>query len=105
MHWYLLLVEWYRAYPPLHLLSLEGIVELSEGNNPLTAREREVLRVATMGLSIAEVARSINLSVGTVRNYLSTAIQKLTAHNCTEATRIAEQKGYPYGAISGAQKR
>jgi len=67
---------------------------LSEGNNPLTAREREVLRVAATGLSIAEVARSISLSDGTVRNYLSSAIQKLEAHNSTEAARIAERKGW-----------
>ena len=67
---------------------------LSEGNNPLTAREREVLRVAATGLSIADVARSINLSDGTVRNYLSSAIQKLEARNSTEAARIAEQKGW-----------
>jgi two-component system response regulator DesR len=66
----------------------------SEGNNPLTAREREVLRVAATGLSIADVARSINLSDGTVRNYLSSAIQKLDARNSTEAARIAEQKGW-----------
>lgn len=67
---------------------------LSEGNNPLTAREREVLRVAATGLSIAEVARSISLSDGTVRNYLSSAIQKLETHNSTEAARIAERKGW-----------
>ncbi len=67
---------------------------LSEGNNPLTAREREVLRVAATGLSIAEIARSISLSDGTVRNYLSSAIQKLEAHNSTEAARIAERKGW-----------
>ena len=52
------------------------------------------LRVAATGLSIAEVARSISLSDGTVRNYLSSAIQKLEARNSTEAARIAEQKGW-----------
>jgi two-component system response regulator DesR len=67
---------------------------LSEGHNPLTAREREVLRVTATGLSIADVARSISLSDGTVRNYLSSAIQKLEARNSTEAARIAEQKGW-----------
>jgi two-component system response regulator DesR len=67
---------------------------LSEGNNPLTERERDVLAAATSGASIAEIAASLVLSEGTVRNYLSVAIQKLGAHNRVEAARIAEQKGW-----------
>ncbi len=66
----------------------------SEGNNPLTEREREVLATATRGASIAEIATSLFLSEGTVRNYLSVAIQKLDAHNRIEAAHIAEQKGW-----------
>ena len=67
---------------------------LSEGDNPLTEREREVLAAAADGASIAEIADALYLSEGTVRNYLSAAIQKLGAHNRVEAARIAEQKGW-----------
>ncbi|GAC1350510.1 MAG: response regulator transcription factor [Ktedonobacteraceae bacterium] len=71
-----------------------AIAALSEGNNPLTERERDVLAAATRGASIAEIAASLFLSEGTVRNYLSVAIQKLGAHNRIEAAHIAEQKGW-----------
>ncbi len=67
---------------------------LSEGNNPLTERERSVLAAATHGASIAEIASSLFLSEGTVRNYLSVAIQKLGAHNRVEAAHIAEENGW-----------
>jgi two-component system response regulator DesR len=67
---------------------------LSEGNNPLTDREREVLAASARGASIAEIASSLSLSEGTVRNYLSEAIQKLGARNRTEAAHLAEQKGW-----------
>ena len=71
-----------------------AMAALSEGNNPLTERERDVLAAATGGASISEIASSLSLSEGTVRNYLSVAIQKLNAHNRTEAARIAEEKGW-----------
>ena len=71
-----------------------AMAALSEGNNPLTERERDVLAAATRGASIAEIAASLFLSEGTVRNYLSVAIQKLGAHNRIEAAHIAEQKGW-----------
>jgi two-component system response regulator DesR len=71
-----------------------AMAALSEGNNPLTERERAVLSAATRGASIAEIAASLFLSEGTVRNYLSVAIQKLGAHNRIEAAHIAEQKGW-----------
>jgi two-component system response regulator DesR len=67
---------------------------LSEGSNPLTERERDVLAAATGGAGIAEIAASLALSEGTVRNYLSDAIQKLGARNRIEAARIAAQKGW-----------
>jgi two-component system response regulator DesR len=67
---------------------------LSEGNNPLTDRERDVLAAATRGASIADIAASLYLSEGTVRNYLSVAMQKLGARNRIEAAHIAEQKGW-----------
>ena len=67
---------------------------LSDGNNPLTERERETLAAAAHGASVAEIAAMLALSEGTVRNYLSTAIQKLGAQNRVEAAHIAEQKGW-----------
>jgi two-component system response regulator DesR len=67
---------------------------LTEGNNPLTNREREVLSVALSGASLADIAAQLTLSEGTVRNHLSTAIQKLGAQNRMEAARMAEQKGW-----------
>jgi two-component system response regulator DesR len=71
-----------------------AMAALSEGGNPLTEREREVLGVAARGASIAEIADALALSEGTVRNYLSVAIQKLGAHNRVEAARVAEEKGW-----------
>jgi two-component system response regulator DesR len=67
---------------------------LSEGNSPLTDREREVLAAAEDGATIEDVARKLYLSEGTVRNYLSTAIKKLGARNRVEAARLAERKGW-----------
>ncbi len=67
---------------------------LSDGVSPLTDRERDVLAAAAHGASIAEIAASLYLSEGTVRNYLSVAMQKLNAHNRIEAAHIAEEKGW-----------
>lgn len=71
-----------------------AMAALSEGHNPLTKRERAVLAAATHGASLTEIAASLVLSEGTVRNYLSGAIQKLRARNRIDAARIAEQKGW-----------
>ncbi|MGA2597301.1 MAG: response regulator transcription factor [Bryobacteraceae bacterium] len=62
--------------------------------DPLTDRERQVLQMAGDGAAGAEIATKLNLSEGTVRNYLSEAISKLGASNRTEAARIARQKGW-----------
>jgi two-component system response regulator DesR len=62
--------------------------------DPLTDRERQVLRLAAEGAAGADIADRLNLSEGTVRNYLSEAISKLGAANRTEAARIARQKGW-----------
>jgi two-component system response regulator DesR len=67
---------------------------LSAGVSPLSEREREVLVAGQGGASIAEIAQFLFLSEGTVRNYLSSAIQKLEASNRTEAARVAEEKGW-----------
>jgi two-component system, NarL family, response regulator DesR len=71
-----------------------AVTALSEGGNPLTEREREVLAASREDATVADIARRLFLSEGTVRNHLSTAIQKLEARNRAEATRIAEQKGW-----------
>lgn len=62
--------------------------------DPLTDRERLILRRAGEGETTAELARSLRLSEGTVRNYLSEAISKLGASNRIEAARIARDKGW-----------
>ncbi|GAA2924885.1 hypothetical protein GCM10020221_21100 [Streptomyces thioluteus] len=67
---------------------------LAEGASPLTERERAVLRASADGSTNAEVARALCLSPGTVRNYLSTVIQKTGARNRAEAVRIAREKGW-----------
>ena len=67
---------------------------LSEGDNPLTPRERQVLAAAIDGATIADIASKLMLSEGTVRNHLSVAIQKLGGRNRVEAARAAEEKGW-----------
>ena len=62
--------------------------------DPLTDRERQVLRLADEGCTGEFIARELKLSEGTVRNYLSEAIGKLGAANRVEAARIARQKGW-----------
>jgi two-component system response regulator DesR len=67
---------------------------LSEGDNPLTPREREALAAAVDGATVADIAARLGLSEGTVRNHLSVAIQKAGGRNRVEAARLAEQKGW-----------
>lgn len=62
--------------------------------NPLTERERDVLRLAEEGRSNKDIARLLDLSPGTVRNYLSEASAKLFAASRIEAGRIAREKGW-----------
>ena len=62
--------------------------------DPLTDRERQVLRLAAQGLSSAHIAATLALSEGTVRNYLSEAISKLGAQNRVEAANLARAKGW-----------
>jgi two-component system response regulator DesR len=71
-----------------------AMAALSEGENPLTAREREVLRASLEGASIAGIATALFLSEGTVRNHLSIAIKKLGGQNRIEAARLAEERGW-----------
>jgi two-component system response regulator DesR len=62
--------------------------------DPLTERERQVLRLAGEGLSANDIAERLSLTHGTVRNYLSEAISKLGVGNRIEAYRLAHQKGW-----------
>ncbi|MFT3761383.1 MAG: response regulator transcription factor [Pseudoxanthomonas sp.] len=62
--------------------------------DPLNDRERQVLRLAGEGATAGDIAERLNLSQGTVRNYLSEAIGKLGAGNRIEAYRLARQKGW-----------
>lgn len=66
----------------------------SGGEDPLSERERQVLRLAGEGKTSADIARQICLSEGTVRNYLSEAISKLNAGNRVEAFRLARDAGW-----------
>lgn len=67
---------------------------LASGASPLTARERDVLVAARPGATVAEIARKLFLSEGTVRNYLSAAIAKAGARNRVEAVRLADERGW-----------
>jgi two-component system, NarL family, response regulator DesR len=69
-------------------------VALSAGVSPLSEREREVLVASRGGAAIADIAKTLFLSEGTVRNYLSSAIQKLEVGNRAEAARVAEDLGW-----------
>lgn len=71
-----------------------ALAALSDGRNPLTNRERDVLKASLTGASIANIAAQLYVTEGTVRNHLSTAIHKLAAQNRIEAARLAEEKGW-----------
>jgi two-component system response regulator DesR len=67
---------------------------LAVGESPLTVRETEVLRAARNGGSVNDIATTVFLSEGTVRNHLSAAIGKTGARNRADAVRIAEENGW-----------
>ncbi|WP_417563199.1 response regulator transcription factor [Microbacterium sp.] len=67
---------------------------LAQGDSPLTERETDVLEAARAGGSIADIARILHLSEGTVRNHLSSAIGKTGGRNRADAARIAETNGW-----------
>jgi len=71
-----------------------AVASLERGRDPLTEREREVLRAAEHGATVADLARRLHLSEGTVRNHLSSAIGKTGARNRTEAARLARENGW-----------
>ena len=67
---------------------------LASGTSPLTPRESDVLRSARDGGTVADIARNLRLSEGTVRNHLSAAIGKTGARTRAEAVRLAEEQGW-----------
>lgn len=75
-------------------VSPELATEAWSGTDPLTDRERQVLRLAGEGKTTAAIADELHLSEGTVRNYLSEVIGKLDASNRIEAARIARKQGW-----------
>jgi two-component system response regulator DesR len=83
-----------RVHRGLRVIDPELATEAWGESDPLTDRERQVLRLAGDGTASADIASELGLSEGTVRNYLSEAISKLGAANRVEAARIARTKGW-----------
>jgi len=83
-----------RVHQGLRVIDPELAVEAWSEPDPLTERERQVLRLAGDGVTSSDIASRLELSEGTVRNYLSEAISKLGAANRVDAARIARAKGW-----------
>ncbi len=83
-----------RVHQGLRAIDPELAAEAWSEPDPLTQRERQVLRLAGDGSTSGEIAIKLGLSEGTVRNYLSEAISKLNAANRIDAARIARAKGW-----------
>lgn len=71
-----------------------ALAALTAGENPLTPREMDVLTAARAEATVADIARALHLSTGTVKNYLSVAIGKLGARNRADAIGIARDRGW-----------
>jgi len=83
-----------RVHQGLRVIHPELATEAWGEIDPLTDRERQVLRLAGEGMASGDIAAELGLSDGTVRNYLSEAISKLGASNRVDAARIARTKGW-----------
>ncbi|HVO79562.1 MAG TPA: response regulator transcription factor [Terriglobales bacterium] len=83
-----------RVQRGLRVIDPELATEAWVEPDPLTDRERQVLRLAGDGLASSDIAAELGLSEGTVRNYLSEAISKMGAGNRIEAARLARTKGW-----------
>jgi two-component system response regulator DesR len=83
-----------RVHSGLRVIDPELAAEAWVEADPLTDRERQVLRLAGDGMASIDIADKLSLSEGTVRNYLSEAMSKLGAANRVEASRIARTKGW-----------
>jgi len=83
-----------RVHQGLRVIDPELATEAWAEPDPLTDRERQVLRLAGDGMASIDIADKLGLSEGTIRNYLSEAISKLGANNRVEAARIARTNGW-----------
>jgi two-component system response regulator DesR len=83
-----------RVHAGGRAIAPELAVQSWEADDPLSDRERQVLHLAAEGHSSSAIARTLHLSEGTVRNYLSEAIGKLGAGNRVEAARLARERGW-----------
>lgn len=63
-------------------------------SDPLSTRDRQILRLVESGLTNKEIGEELHLSAGTVRNYLAVTTEKLNASNRIEAFRIAREMGW-----------
>ncbi|MGI5379283.1 response regulator transcription factor [Streptomyces sp. CA-251387] len=71
-----------------------ALVALDAGENPLTPRDVEILRLAADGTPVREIAERLSLSVATVRNHLSAITRKTGGRNRIDAIRIAKESGW-----------
>ena len=83
-----------RVHKGLRVIDPDLATEAWGELDPLNERERKVLSLTAEGISTSDIAAKLNLSAGTVRNYLSEAIDKLGAANRNDAARIARGKGW-----------
>jgi Response regulator containing a CheY-like receiver domain and an HTH DNA-binding domain len=67
---------------------------LSDERSPLTERELDVLRAGRRGESTVQIARTLNLAAGTVRNYISAILAKLNVATRQQAVLLAEERGW-----------
>lgn len=77
-----------RIYAP------ELMDDVYSEENPLTDREKEVLELVADGLNTKEIADQLSLKTGTVRNYISTILEKLDVKNRIEAITQSKEKGW-----------
>ena len=71
-----------------------AVEALSSGSSSLTPREADVLREVERGGTIADIARTLGLSQGTVRNHVSSAMLKMEARTRAEAASLARAAGW-----------
>ncbi|MER5177937.1 response regulator transcription factor [Streptomyces sp. NPDC002896] len=71
-----------------------ALAAFADGGSPLTDRETDILQRAALGADAPEIAEALHLSVGTVRNYLTSVVTKLNARNRVDAIRIAKESGW-----------
>ncbi|WP_270274920.1 response regulator transcription factor [Streptococcus infantarius] len=77
-----------REYSP------ELMESMISQDNPLSPQEKLILQLISLGKSNQDIADTLYLSNGTVRNYTSSIFNKLSANNRVEAARIAKDKGW-----------